>query len=133
MFYGISTQLQIIQLNYQLFFVMCLLNSYLKTFSIFFQIKIVQRTSHNHNHNILRLFDVLPNFSFTTSETMRYYYLSNMYIRVASRVTKRLKTQDLRKLGNIMKVSKLYKMIAQSSCQNENLVNTRKKLLKNSN
>ena len=26
-------------------------------------------------HNILRLFDVLPNFLFTTSETMRYYYL----------------------------------------------------------
>ena len=26
-------------------------------------------------HNILRLFDVSPNFSFTTSETMRDYYL----------------------------------------------------------
>ena len=29
----------------------------------------------NHFHNILRLFDVLPNFSFTTSETIRDYYL----------------------------------------------------------
>ena len=26
-------------------------------------------------HNILRLFDVSPNFSFTTSETMGNYYL----------------------------------------------------------
>ena len=30
---------------------------------------------NNHFHNILRLFDVLPNFSFTTGETMRDYYL----------------------------------------------------------
>ena len=30
---------------------------------------------YNHLHNILRVFDVLPNFHFTTSETMRDYYL----------------------------------------------------------
>ena len=30
---------------------------------------------YNHFHNILRLFDVLPNFPFTTSETMWDYYL----------------------------------------------------------
>ena len=30
---------------------------------------------YNHFHNILILFDVLPNFPFTTSETMRDYYL----------------------------------------------------------
>ena len=30
---------------------------------------------YNHFHNILRLFDVLINFPFTTSETMRDYYL----------------------------------------------------------
>ena len=29
----------------------------------------------NHFHNILRLFDVLPDFPFTTSETMDDYYL----------------------------------------------------------
>ena len=29
----------------------------------------------NNFHNILRLFDVLPNFPFTTSETMRDYCL----------------------------------------------------------
>ena len=31
--------------------------------------------TYNKFHNILRLFDVLPNFPFTTSETMRDYYL----------------------------------------------------------
>ena len=31
--------------------------------------------SYNYFHNILRLFDVLPNFPFTTSETMGDYYL----------------------------------------------------------
>ena len=31
--------------------------------------------SCNHFHNILRLFDVLPDFSFTTSEMMCDYYL----------------------------------------------------------
>ena len=29
----------------------------------------------NHFHNILRLFDVLPTFPFTISETMDNYYL----------------------------------------------------------
>ena len=32
-------------------------------------------TTHNQFHNILRLFDVLPNFPFATSETMEDYYL----------------------------------------------------------
>ena len=30
---------------------------------------------HNQFHNILRLFNVLPNFPLTTSETMSDYYL----------------------------------------------------------
>ena len=46
----------------------------------------------NQVHNILRLFDVLPNFPFTTSETMREYWFSTWYMRVASRAAKRLKT-----------------------------------------
>ena len=29
---------------------------------------------YNHYRSILRLFDVLPNFHLTTSETMRDYY-----------------------------------------------------------
>ena len=37
--------------------------------------KAKENFSDNHFHNILRLFDVLPNFPFTTSETMRDYYL----------------------------------------------------------
>ena len=28
---------------------------------------------HSHFHNILRIFDVLPNFAFATSETKRDY------------------------------------------------------------
>ena len=46
---------------------------------------------YNHFH-ILRLFDVLQNVPFTTSETMRDYYLQTWYIRVASRGAKRFKT-----------------------------------------
>ena len=33
------------------------------------------RPTYNYFQNILRLFDVLSNFPFTTSETMRDYYL----------------------------------------------------------
>ena len=38
-------------------------------------IKIERKFGDNHFRNILRLFDILQNFSFTTSETMRNYYL----------------------------------------------------------
>ena len=34
----------------------------------------------NQLHNILELFNVLPNFSFTTSEMMGFYYLKTCYI-----------------------------------------------------
>ena len=34
---------------------------------------LLERICYNSGHNILRLFDVLPNFSFTTSETNRDY------------------------------------------------------------
>ena len=37
--------------------------------------KIFLLYSYNHFHNILRLFDVLTNFPFTASETMRNYEL----------------------------------------------------------
>ena len=69
-------------------------------------------SSYNHFRNILRLFDVLPNFPFITSQTMCDYYLQTWYIRITSRVTERLKAKDLRKLGNTRKVSKLHRMIA---------------------
>ena len=69
-------------------------------------------SGYNEFHNILRLFNVLPNFPFTTSETMGDYYLQTWYIRVAERAAERLKTYELWKLGNIRKVSKLHRMIA---------------------
>ena len=62
----------------------------------------------NHFHSNLRLFDVLPIFLLSTSETMHHYYLQIWYIRVV----KRLKPEDLRKLGKIRKVSKHHRMIA---------------------
>ena len=37
--------------------------------------------TYNQFHNILRLFDVLPNFPLTTSETMGDYYLYTWYKR----------------------------------------------------
>ena len=43
-----------------------------------------EKFSYNHFHNILRLFDVLTSFPFTTSETMRDYYLYTWYVRGAS-------------------------------------------------
>ena len=66
-------------------------------------------------HNILRLFDVLPNLPYTKSETIRDSYLQKWYVRVASRVAHRLKTKDPRELGNIRRVPKPHKMVAQ--CQ----------------
>ena len=55
-------------------------------------LKFLIRNTYNQFHNILRLLDVLPNFLFTTSETMGHYYLETQYVRVASRVAERLKT-----------------------------------------
>ena len=43
---------------------------------------------------------------------MRHYYLLTGYIRVALTVAERLKTDDLRKLGNIKKVINLDRIIA---------------------
>ena len=60
----------------------------------------------------MRLVDVSPNFAFTARETMGDYCLETWYIRVASRVAERVKTEDLRKLGKIIKVFKLYWMMA---------------------
>ena len=54
--------------------------------------KAKENFADNHFYNTLRLFDVLPNFPFTTSETMGDYYFQTWYIRVASRVAERLKT-----------------------------------------
>ena len=37
--------------------------------------RLFKRCTYNQFHNILRLFAVLPNFPFTTSETIGDYYL----------------------------------------------------------
>ena len=67
---------------------------------------------------------------------MDNYYLQRWYIRIVSQLGDWLKTQDLRKLGKIRKVSK-HRMIAQcpTQCpyQNESFVNASRKLLKNRN
>ena len=55
------------------------------------QLTAVASYVYNHGDNISRFFDVLLNFSFTTSEKMCDYYLQTWYIRVASRVVERLK------------------------------------------
>ena len=55
---------------------------YLAVILVFIQFKPMYKTksfqnapTYNQFHNILRLFDVLPNFPFTTSETIVHYYL----------------------------------------------------------
>ena len=52
----------------------------------------VKNNSYNRFNNILRLFDVLPNFPFFTSGKMCSYYLYTWYIPVPLRVAERLKT-----------------------------------------
>ena len=62
----------------------------------------------NHGHNIMRIFDVLPHFPFTTSERKSRLLVLNWFIRVASRVSERLKTYDLGKLRKLRITSKLH-------------------------
>ena len=61
--------LKIITLKFTMFILTIL------TYSLSRSLEIIFFTTHNPFHNILRLFDVLPNFPFTTSETMGDYYL----------------------------------------------------------
>ena len=63
--------------------------------------------NYNLGHNILELYNNLVQASFTTSKTNldMWYKYNKLSILVASRVGKRFKTKDLRKLGNIRKVS----------------------------
>ena len=50
--------------------------AYVKNYPRQFQIRFFARINgYNQFHNILRLFDVLPNFPFITSEKMGDYYL----------------------------------------------------------
>ena len=57
----------------------------------------------------MRLFDVLPNLPFTTSEMMRDYYLQTWYYELPHELPNDLR---LRKLRNTRKVSKRCRMVA---------------------
>ena len=56
----------------------------------------------NHRHNFCRLFHILAQFLFTTSESKLYYYNQKINVRVSSWVTERLK--ENRKLENFKKI-----------------------------
>ena len=62
---------------------------------------------YNPSQNILKLFHHLPKLFLTTSETEVNYYPWQLNVRVALRVAERHKTNDLRKLRNFRKISKL--------------------------
>ena len=112
-----------------------------RKYDVIFNYRILPNfeSSANHNkfHNILRLFNILPNFPFTTSEMMYNCYLQVCYLHIlaAWRVAEQLKILDQRKLGNKRKVSKLPKLhrnIAQRPVPPPkiDLANTSRKLLK---
>ena len=66
-----------------------------------------RKFSGNPGHDILGLYNILVQIRFTTSKRKHDIFYSKLGIRVASRVAKRFKTQDLSKLGNIRKMSNL--------------------------
>ena len=59
--------------------------------------------AYNPGHNILELYNIFVEIQFTTSKTKLNIQYSKLGIRVTLQVAERLKTQDLRKLGNIKK------------------------------
>ena len=65
--------------------------------------------NYNQFYNNLRLFDILPNFPFTTSETMAIITYKYGIYELPNDLND---LPDLRKLGNIRKLSKLHRMIA---------------------
>ena len=68
----------------------------------YFHVLVIKLT-YNLGQNIRRLFDFLAKFVFTTSETELDYY----HQKVSARVVERLKTQDLKKLGNFQKIPEM--------------------------
>ena len=61
--------------------------------------------AHNTGHNTLTVFNNLAQFWITTSKTILDIRQNKLDTRVPSRVSERRKTLDLRKLGNIRKMS----------------------------
>ena len=76
-------------------------------------------STFNHVYNILSICDGWASFPFTTSE------------RKCNKLVCTSCLYDFRKLGNIKKISKLYRLSAQSFSWNENFASTNKNLLKN--
>ena len=72
-----------------------------------------RKFSDNHGHNILGLDNVLIQTRLTTNKTKRNIQYTKLGITIASRVTKRLKTQDLTKSRNAKKILNLCGDIAQ--------------------
>ena len=70
---------------------------------------------HNYNpgHNILEHYNILVHVRFTASKTKLDIQYGKLGIHVASLTAERIKTQDLRKSGNIRKFSNLGGHIAQ--------------------
>ena len=74
----------------------------------------VQSTGSTYNlGHILELYNVLVEIRLTTNKMKRAIQYSKLSIRVASRVAKRLKNQNLRKQGNIRNIPNLGGDIAQ--------------------
>ena len=72
-----------------------------------FDISIRRMNFYNPGQNIQRLFHFLAQFLFTTSEMELNYYHQKVNVRVAPRVAERLKTWNLRKLGNFKKIPEI--------------------------
>ena len=64
-------------------------------------------SNYNHGHNNLRLFVTLRNFLFTTSERQRDYQQSSCL-----RVAERLKSQEIRKDQENLKISQNYTLVS---------------------
>ena len=74
----------------------------------------IQSQTSNVGHFILKLFDISSNFSFAKRKLLILGIISKKWsISVADEAAEGIKTQDLRKLGNSRKISKLCKIIAQ--------------------
>ena len=69
--------------------------------------KLKRKFSYNLGQNIRRLCHFLAQLFFTTSEMELDYFHKEASVGVAPRVAERLKTKDLRKLGDFQKISEM--------------------------
>ena len=85
--------------------------------------------SDNPGHNILKLYNVVVQVRFATSNTKLDIQYNKLGIRVASRVAERLKTQDLKNLESVRKKFKFgwRQLSAQSLLEKLNFGNSNQK------